>query len=511
MRVNIISRLQDSIFAIFLLFAVLFLWPEWRDLGKIWWNNIGYVHGFLVLAAVLTLLWSRRKNIDNHHLAPSLPWLIALVGFTALVIIGRASDFLTLRLSILPFLLVSWGCALWGQRFFRQAAPAIMLLIFAVPLWDDMSPIFQFLTVASNQIFLQIFHIQANIHQFFIETPRGSFHVEEGCSGVNYLMAGLFIASLYSILYVNRISRAALLIFIGAALAIVGNWIRVLGVIVVGYETHMQSPMVRHHGTWGWVIFLVCAMLPFFWIARRLEGSRIEVNEGKPDESNAVSVKGNWLTMPVITALIVGSLPIFTLIQHYSGSNSGDPILTRLPPGNSEWTGPVRHANFWEPHFVKPNIDEGAIYISNQWKQVELYLIGYRNQSQGRELVYYQNKLYRADHWEQISSRTVNLAGNSMSAPKKVRETILKTPGKTDPIIIWSWYRLGDYQTTSRLWVKLVGALQDLQGSSSGQMISVAMQCSGKKEAPCEAERPYLTRFIKQFVAPNLAKESDNQ
>lgn len=499
---------QNAAFAIFILFATAFLYPEWRDLATVWWKDIIYSHGFAVLAGVLALLWVRRRNLDGAHLEPSLPWLLALVACTTLMIVGRAGDILTLRLFILPFLLVSWGCALWGQRFFRQAAPAIMLLIFAVPIWDDMSPVFQFLTVAANQLFLHIIHIQADIHRFFIETPRGTFHVADGCSGVRYLMSGLFIASLYSILYVNRVGRATLLILIGGALAIIGNWIRVLGVIIVGYETYMQSPMVKHHEEWGWVVFLVCAMLPFFWIAKRLEGEPSGAKSPEPVESGARRQNGSWLTMPVITALVVGALPIITLVQHYSVSHSEDPILTRLPAGGNGWTGPIRHANFWEPHFISPNVNEGAIYISAHRKQVELFLVGYKNQSQGHELVYYQNRLYKKDRWVHISSQIKTLNVRSKSAPKTVRETILKKPGESDPIVIWSWYRLGKYQTTNKLLVKLMGGLQDLEGSSTGQMFSVAMQCSGTQATDCNKEKPYLTSFIDELVAPHLAKEA---
>lgn len=504
MRMSL-SRLPDPVFPSFLLFAFIFLYPEWQDLVSLWWRDVIYSHGFAVLAGVLVLLWTRRKNLDRAHLNPSIPWLLALIGCTLLMLIGRAGDIFTLRLLVLPFLIVCWGCALWGGRFFRQAAPAIMLLIFAVPIWDDMSPIFQFLTVTANQALLHIVHIQASIHQFYIETPRGTFHVADGCSGVRYLMSGLFIASLYCILYVNRVGRVTLLLLIGGILAIVGNWIRVLGVVIVGYETHMQGSMVHHHESWGWVVFVLCSMLPFFWIARRMEGKRAQ---GDSTEAGPRPVKNLWLAMPVVTAFIVGSLPILTLAQHYSVSHSEDPILVRLPPGHNGWTGPIAHANFWEPHYIDPSVNEGAVYISSRRKQVELFLVGYKNQRQGHELVYYKNQLYRQDQWEQVSSRTVSLTSNSRHAPEKVRQTILKTPGKSDPVVIWSWYRTGKYQTTSQLLVKLMGGLQDLQGSSSGQMISVAMRCQGSDATACDQEKPDLKSFIDEMVVPSLAKES---
>lgn len=507
---SIRTKINPFILPSFVLLIAVFLFPEWRDLFGVWWGNVIYSHGFAVLISVIVLLWSRRKNLDVDHLEPSIPWLIALTICTVLMIIGRTGDILTLRLFILPFLIVCWGCSLWGQRFFRQATAPIMLLIFAVPIWFDMSPVFQFLTVTANQFFLHIIDIQATIHQYYIETPRGTFQVAEACSGVRYLMAGLFIASLYSILHVKSAKRAALIIFIGGALAVVGNWIRVLGVVIIGYETHMQSSVVHHHEKLGWVVFLICAMVPFFWIARRLEGKETQLNNGSGNERTHV-VKGGWLTVPVLTALIVGSLPIITLITHYSVSHSEDPILSSLPEGNTNWTGPIRHANFWTPDYKKPDINVGAVYISRQRKQVELFLIGYRQQSQGHELVYYQNKLYRENEWEHLSSRTISLKNNTPYAPKKVQETVLKKPGTSDPIVIWSWYRTGNYQTTSKLLVKLVGGMQDLAGSSTGQLIAVAMRCSGANRNACGKEQTYLTTFINEMIAPSLAKESHRE
>jgi exosortase/archaeosortase family protein len=48
-------------------------------------------------------------------------------------------------------------------------------------------------------------------------------------------------------------------------LALLGNWLRIISIVIVGHVTEMQSPLVSDHGTFGWLIF--AALLTIWMMA----------------------------------------------------------------------------------------------------------------------------------------------------------------------------------------------------------------------------------------------------
>lgn len=142
-----------------------------------------------------------------------------------------------------------------------------MLLIFAVPVWDDLSPLLQHITVFFNNIFLQLAGIQATIKEFYIMLEVGTFLVEDGCSGVRYLMVALFLASFYGQLHYRSYMATVQLVLISALLSMLANWIRVFGIIAAGHYTNMETSLVEDHELFGWVVFVIFTLIPLFYIS----------------------------------------------------------------------------------------------------------------------------------------------------------------------------------------------------------------------------------------------------
>src|SRR2546430_4831726 len=96
----------------------------------------------------------------------------------------------------------------------------------------------------------------ASISGDIIRIPNGSFLIEEGCSGLHFMIVGLAVAALHGELRRDpwRI-RAAQLALMGL-LALLANWVRVYIIIEAGYLTNMQSYLVRVSHYWfGWGVF----------------------------------------------------------------------------------------------------------------------------------------------------------------------------------------------------------------------------------------------------------------
>lgn len=477
---------------------VIGLWAEWRDFLDLWSDSIIYTHGFLVLAGTLYLLFLRRDSLSNLRINGSPLALFLLAGSSTVLLLSQAADIRVFRLLLVPIMIVFWGWAIWGKGFLRTAAGPIMLLIFAVPVWDDLSFVLQHITVFFNDIFLQVAGIQATIQEFYIILEVGTFLVEGGCSGVRYLMVALFLGSFYGQLYYHKQSSTILLVVIAAILSMVSNWFRVFGIIVAGHYTDMETSLVEDHELFGWFVFLVLTLIPLFFISARLEPHATSNRTQSSTYNSTSQPKRSSLGWPVIASLLLvwpAILPLALQAETERVAQEWNPTLFQSVPG---WSGPLPHATLWTPEYTRPDINLAGVYVSPELQQVQLQIVGYRIQTQNKELIFYGNSLFNQKEWQLVSEQKRQLENGYLPNLSRVNETIIQRRENNEQVIIWSWYEVGDSLTDSRLEAKLSGALNKISGDSRGALWALAGRCKSEKIADCDEQRAAFTLFLAQ-------------
>ncbi|WP_170005743.1 exosortase A [Marinobacter guineae] len=476
------------------LFILAFL-PEWHDFWILWRDSIIYQHGFLVLATIGYLLFKQRSKLFQMAFNPSTLGLLALISLSLVMLLAKAADIKTIRLGLLPFIALAWGYTLWGKAFLKNAGTPIILLVFATPIWDDFSFVFQNITVIANNALLSLFGIPATIKEFYITIPGGTFFVDGGCSGVRYLMVGLFIAPVYGFLYYKTVSKTVLLIVVAAFLSMLSNWIRVFGIIIAGHVTDMQSSLLKDHELFGWVIFILITLIPLFFIARKLESDAPSTAEdAQSSVSNNVDpeIPRKWI---IGSSAVVALIPIVLFVQTDLLKPSSVAGLTDLPNVEDPWRGPLTNANIWAPEFVNADVNKGGIYVSDEFEMLQIYLVSYAQQDQDQELIYYQNELYDNENWRLISSQVLDAPDNSFGVTQ-LKETILKNKSDNEWITIWWWYDVGGFKSISKLEAKVVGGLMKLAGNSKGEFWALAARCEEPTLEACKAQRAVFTKFL---------------
>ncbi|MFE8071679.1 EpsI family protein [Marinobacteraceae bacterium S3BR75-40.1] len=488
-------RSQASLLILMLgLFAIAF-WPELHDFFVLWETSIIYKHGFLVALVTGYLIYKQRSELVALPFNPSLAGLVALLALCAIMLLAKAADIKTIRLLLIPFIAVVWGYTLWGKAFVRVAGTPIMLLIFATPIWDDFSPVFQRITVAANTLLLYFTNIPVTIKEFYITIPSGTFHVAGGCSGVRYLMVGLFLAPVYGFLNYKNVKRTLLLTVIVGFLSMLSNWLRVFGIILIGHYSEMQSPIVKDHELFGWVIFVVFTLMPFFFIARKLEPvatpSNLAADKPAPEKQQHRFFK-SWI---IASSAVVAFIPVFFFVQT-DLLNKGTPeTLPNLPRVQSPWQGPLSNINIWTPSFFNADIDKGGIYVSESFQKLQVYLVAYNQQHQDSELIYYRNKIYDPEKWELVSSG-VEKAPESRLGATQVKELLLKNRSNNEWIIVWWWYDTAGFKSVSKLETKLVGGLKKLAGHNQGEFWALAANCKSPSPESCKKQRETFRSFL---------------
>lgn len=473
----------------------LALWAEWADFFALWYDSIIYAHGYLVLAGTLFLLFDRRALLRQLTVTGSSLALLLLAGASIALLLAQAADIRVVRLLLTPVVILLWGWSIWGWRFVRIAGGPVMLLLFAVPVWDDFSPLLQHITVFFNTLLLQLADIEARIEEFLIVLEVGAFLVEDGCSGVRYLMVALFLGSFYGQMYFRSFGSTALLVVTAGLLSMLANWIRVFGVIAAGHYTNMETSLVKDHELFGWVIFVIFTLAPLFYVATRLEraqGQSHTPQTGQAPAGTPAPPKWPWL-WPALASVFVlwpALLPMALQAKTEQMAKTWSPTLMDPVSG---WRGPLRHASVWEPEFSGHDIDLSGVYVSEKRQQVQLQITGYRHQRQEKELIFYRNRLYDNAEWQLVSDGERPLPDDFSLSPQAVNETVIESRQDQSRVIVWSWYDVGGFLTHSKIEAKLVGALKKISGDSRGALWALAGRCDAQN---CDLQRVAFEQFL---------------
>jgi exosortase A len=491
----VLEKMDYFLLVSILLFGVGFA-TEWQAYFELWYHSIIYSHGFLVLALSIFMFFRQWPELKTHALTPSIFGFFALIATCLVMLFAKAADIKTITLLALPFVALTWGWALWGLPFLKLCGVPILILVYAAPIWDDFSPVLQVITVFANDFLLSIFEIPAEIEELYITIPSGVFFVAGGCSGVRYLMVALCLGTVYGNLFYRSIRRTILLTLIAGALSMLANWIRVFGIIYAGHVTEMETSLVEDHETFGWIVFVIIALIPIFLIARKLETSddanateQVTERTESYGQENAVVPKKSVLA----SFLIVFAVPAIFYSQTEVFAETDGARLPGLPTAPDNWRGPMRFADFWEPSYQNEDLDLSGIYVSQTLQRIQLQIIGYRTQQQGKELIHHSNRLYDAERWSLISSMILR-PDLRTSAIAKVKETVLESRYDKERIIIWSWYYLDGYQSPSVLKTKLIGGVHTLIGDGSGALLAAAARCVPDEK--CETQRSDIRSLL---------------
>lgn len=248
-------------------------------LWGIWHGNEDDEVGMLVPILVLGLLWMKREELIH---APKQPWTPALL-FVALGALLHFAGYTVqqTRISGFGFLVGMAGIIglVWGRALLSAVFFPFFLLLFALPfssLLDGLTfPLRMFVTggaVGFCNGVLDMGVIRKGTMLFNAQQTY-RFDVAAACSGIHSLTAMLLLSVTFAFLNFHSPWRRILLISSAIPLAILGNVLRLITVIVVS-DTLGQAAGVKIENRFGFVTFLFgllgVLILGYFLRERRL-------------------------------------------------------------------------------------------------------------------------------------------------------------------------------------------------------------------------------------------------
>jgi exosortase len=226
----------------------------------------GDAHGNIVPLVVLALFWWKRKELLAAELRAWWPGLLLVVLGLFFHLLGFAVQ--QPRISIVGLFVGLYGLTglAWGPRWLTRSFFPFFLFVFSVPLGSLAEPItFRLRLLVSYLVEIVCLPIGVNRIGTKLLDPSGHYEYEvaAACSGIRSLIATVALAMILAFFSFDKWWKRALVIASAFPLAVMGNLLRML-TIVIAAEIGGQSAGTYVHNGGPAGIFSLLPYVPVF-------------------------------------------------------------------------------------------------------------------------------------------------------------------------------------------------------------------------------------------------------
>ena len=235
----------------------------------VWLDSTAYSHCFLVPPIALWLAWDRRAAARGLRPRPAAWPALAVLPLGLAWLMAERLGLMEGRQLAALFMLEALLVALLGGRLARAQAPALIYLIFLVPVGSFLVPGLQRFTAGFIDVGLEFFGIPHVVDSFAIEIPEGMFYVAEACAGLRFLIAAVAFGALYGFAIYRGVGRRLGFLAACVVVPILANGLRAFGIVLAGHLIGDAAAAAADHIVYGWgffsvvIVLLALAGLPF--------------------------------------------------------------------------------------------------------------------------------------------------------------------------------------------------------------------------------------------------------
>ncbi len=254
-------------------------------------------HGNLVPFVVLALFWWKRKELLGAELRTWPPGLLVLAIGLVFHVLGYAVQ--QPRLSVVGLFIGVYGFMgmAWGPEWLKRSFFPFFLFAFAVPLGSLSEPITFRLRLLVSQLAEVVSHYALSIDvvrtgtSLADPTGRYNYEVAAACSGLRSLVATVGFGIVLGFISFKQWWKWLLMVAAAFPLAVLGNLLRMLAIIIAAeFGGQEAGNYVHHGGPWGLMSLLpyVPAFIGLLMLERWLRKGSLAIqaggdpNQGKP-------------------------------------------------------------------------------------------------------------------------------------------------------------------------------------------------------------------------------------
>ncbi|SFF95208.1 exosortase A [Neptunomonas qingdaonensis] len=489
---------------IYLLLYTALFYETLGSMLSIWMRSETFTHAFLILPISIWLVWEKREHLQYEQPRPSWLGMTALTGCGFIWLFGYLVDALVVQQFAWVAAFISGVWAILGNRIAWAIAFPLAFLLFMIPFGEDLVPAMMEFTADFTVAMVRLTGIPVYREGLFFTLPSGNWSVVEACSGIRYLIASLTLGCLYSYLTYTSLKKRLIFIAFSIIVPIIANGLRAYIIVMLGHVSDMTVATGVDHLVYGWVFFGIVIFI-LIMIGSRFRDEDID---NKPNskqmvvQSKQTSGLKQAIQSCIVAIVLIGFWPVFAYEiekQEVNQTTSGIEPVT----ASENWT--VIESRHWEWEPVSVGADKLNQYFRKEDTNIGLYLQYYFTQEQGAELINWRNVLLDPDldDWRIIHQQKVNI--NIASKQVNVDETFIKGPDVQ--LLVWSWYRIGEYYTANKYVAKLLEGVAKISFSrSDAGKIIVAIPYDEKLK---ETERAALLQNFISEIMPDVERSID--
>jgi exosortase A len=451
----------SSFFPVLILMLVgllaIFYETVW-SMVSIWYRSETFAHGFIILPITLWLIWEKRKVLSTLHPIPEYRVLVLLSGAGFLWLLGYLVSALVIQQLALVSLIIFSVWMVLGNRITWLISFPLAYLFFAVPMGEDLVPHLMELTATATVFLIKITGVPVFREGLYFSLPSGNWSVVEACSGVRYLIASITLGALYAYLTYSAVSKRVIFIIVSAIVPIIANTLRAYMIVMLGHMSDMKIATGVDHLIYGWLFFGLVMLILFAIGARWRDDSKSFVDRMDGDEYGSSQKPFNRGSNLLASVAILSAVSMWPLLGYAMTHRSVDysASTVTLPSALGEWRGNNNPVSDWQPRFLGATHSTLISYRLGD-NAIDVSVGVYGKQEEGKELINSKNALLGIDEdpaWRISEHKKILIEyeGNSLSAD----QFFIK--GKDHSYQVLSWYRIGDYHTSSRYQGKLLEA-----------------------------------------------------
>lgn len=453
--------------------AVVIFYPTWIRLAEAWLEfEQVLAHGLVTALIFSGLLLIHPPQQARGQTEPKAYYLIGAILLVLTSLVWALIELVridTLAYLMLPAGVIATSWALLGFTRTLGFFPYVLLLSLSLPIWADMVPALVELASIVVGTWVGWFGMTALIEGNSITLPYGRLLIADGCSGIRYFAISILLAMMTSILNDYRWRNWLITLAAAMALALIANWVRITILVVVAYETNMESELLTDHETMGWVVYGLFVLPALYFSPVRKRGTQ-------PGKSGAKTSYKKTGIAAVFIALVVG--PVALAISQ--------PSNTSVSPWKLETANatPAKANDMPIPLTLPDALDQQV------WNSEKVWISLAQSQKTNAEekLVPYLRPPIDLSLWQVQETYRPGLV--------RVRNILSRKQ-----VIVGQWYQVGSYRAWSYREAKLLQALAMLKGQQRFALVTLQIECD---QTRCDETMVKLDRQM-AFVGSHLS------
>ena len=440
-------------------------WTKWDE-------NLS--HGFIILGAFLFFLFKAAPfSATQDNLPVKIIALFGLAGLSMFWFATKTANIYILeQLSLLGIIVFLFATA-FGVRTAGNHLVLLLLPIFAIPIWDQLNNILVNWSAFIVGELVRMMAMPAVIDGNSIFIPDGEIVIADGCSGLRYFTISLAIAYLISYLNNYSLKKLALMLLAAAAIGLLTNWLRIFILVIIGYETKMQSSLMNDHEYFGWILFALIAF-PAIYFA--------PVVKNTITKTSVIRYSIPWLVLSVI-ALSTG--PALSLVfGHEPKAHEIKAKLDHEYRPTLENRMPIR-VKISNSDKVENAVDDDQVYIQ---------INHFQRKDASEKLVPYAPRLFDHETWSVQSQRVMTIDKLNM----KIQ--LLRSKHSGTFVVQSQWFEIAGFTTASYPIAKLLQIPAIMRNMNAFTIYTTQTTCA---EATCTAEIDRLIARSKSLALRN--------